>query len=370
MSDRVTIDVDLGERSYPIHVGAGLLTDAGALIRDRISRPNTVIVTDETVAALHLEALKTSFANAGISCDAIVLLPGEATKRFEVLESLCGDLLDVGVERNDTIIAFGGGVIGDLTGFAAAILRRGIEFIQIPTTLLAQVDSSVGGKTGINVSQGKNLIGAFHQPRMVIADTDVLDTLDRRELLAGYAEVVKYGVIDMPEFFEWLEANGETLLAGDAAARAHAISICCEAKARIVAEDERESGKRALLNLGHTFGHALEAECGYDGRLLHGEAVALGMIMAMTLSARLGHSDAADTARLQAHLEAIGLPTKHNAINATWDRDRLMAHMAQDKKVTDGRVTYVLVHGIGEAFLSRDVEPNEVADMLDAVLAQ
>lgn len=200
MSDRVTIDVDLGERSYPIHVGAGLLTDAGALIRDRISRPNTVIVTDETVAALHLEALKTSFANAGISCDAIVLLPGEATKRFEVLESLCGDLLDVGVERNDTIIAFGGGVIGDLTGFAAAILRRGIEFIQIPTTLLAQVDSSVGGKTGINVSQGKNLIGAFHQPRMVIADTDVLDTLDRRELLAGYAEVVKYGVIDMPEF--------------------------------------------------------------------------------------------------------------------------------------------------------------------------
>jgi 3-dehydroquinate synthase len=275
-------------------------------------------------------------------------------------------MLEARIERGSMILALGGGVIGDLAGFAASILLRGIEFIQIPTTLLAQVDSSVGGKTGINTAQGKNLVGSFHQPRMVLADIDALESLPRRELLAGYAEVVKYGLINDPAFFSWLETHGADLIDGDPAARRHAVMTSCAAKAAIVAADEREADQRALLNLGHTFGHALEAECGYSGELLHGEAVAIGMVMAFELSAMLGFCPSEDPARVARHLASVGLPTSPAAIGRGFDASRLVHHMRQDKKVKDGRLTFVLARGIGRAFLSREVEPAQ----LDALLAR
>jgi 3-dehydroquinate synthase len=363
------VHVALGRRSYDILVDGGLIARAGSLIAPQLQERRALIVTDATVARLYLEELAHSLEAAGIRQEAVILPPGEATKDFRHLEELCGRMLEARIERGSMILALGGGVIGDLAGFAASILLRGIGFIQIPTTLLAQVDSSVGGKTGINTAQGKNLIGSFHQPRMVLADIDALESLPRRELLAGYAEVVKYGLINDPAFFSWLETHGADLIDGDPAARRHAVMTSCAAKAAVVAADEREADQRALLNLGHTFGHALEAECGYTDELLHGEAVAIGMVMAFELSAMLGLCPSEDPARVARHLASVGLPTSPAAIGRGFDAGRLVHHMRQDKKVKDGRLTFVLTRGIGRAFLSRDVEPAQLEALLARALA-
>ncbi len=372
--DGTTIErlgVDLGERSYDILIGAGLLADAGRLIAPVLRSRRVAVITDRNVAdAGHLATLETALAVADIASRTIILEPGEQTKDFAHLEQVIGDLLASGIDRKTTLIALGGGVIGDLTGVCAALTLRGIDFVQVPTTLLAQVDSSVGGKTAINTAQGKNLVGAFYQPRLVLADTGVLDTLPPRELQAGYAEVVKYGVIDMPDFFDWLEGNGPAVLAGDAAARRRAILTCCDAKARIVSADETEQGQRALLNLGHTFGHALEAETGYGGGLLHGEAVAIGMVMALTLANRLGHCKGNDAARLRAHLDATGLPGDLSRLDTGgWTADRLLGHMMKDKKTEDGKLTFILARAIGEAFIEHDVPTVPVADVLNEFLS-
>jgi 3-dehydroquinate synthase len=362
--------VALGERSYDILVGHDLLADAGHLIAPVLRQKRVIIVTDETVAGLHLATLERTCADAEITYEALVLPPGEQTKDFAHLESLVDRLLAAKIERNGMLVALGGGVIGDLTGLAAAITLRGLDFVQIPTTLLAQVDSSVGGKTGINTRHGKNLVGSFHQPRLVLADTEALSTLPRRELLAGYAEVVKYGLIDNPAFFAWLEGHGTTVIEGDLAARKHAVMTSCAAKAAIVAADERETGARALLNLGHTFGHALEAETGFSGELLHGEAVAVGLVMAFDLSARLGLCPADAAARLRRHLAAVGLPTGLEAMaGRAWSVERLLDHMSRDKKVRGGRLTFVLARGIGRAFLADDVDLADVRALLTNAIA-
>jgi len=360
------VRVELGARSYDIRIGPGLLAQAGALLRPVLAAPRVVVVTDETVAGLYLAPLRAALDAAGLRHDSIVLPPGEATKSMVQLSTLLDLMLGFGIERSTTVVALGGGVIGDLAGFAAATALRGVPFVQVPTTLLAQVDSAVGGKTGVNSRHGKNLIGAFHQPRLVLADTDTLDTLPRRHLLAGYAEVAKYGAIDQPAFFAWLEAHGPALLAGDAAARAHAIRVSCEAKAAIVAADEREAGQRAMLNLGHTFGHALEAETGYGDVLYHGEAVAIGMVLAFDLSVRLGLCPPDDAARVRRHLDAVGLPT---APPPGLSPSALLAHMAKDKKVAGGRLTFILTRGLGRAFIARDVDPAAVAAVLDRAAA-
>jgi len=349
------IRLDLAERSYDIHVERGLLARAGALIRPLLKQPRLFVVADEKVAALHGAALDASLAAAGIEADRYVVPSGEGTKSFARLEALLDAILQTAPERSTALLAFGGGVVGDLTGFAAAILLRGVPFLQMPTTLLSQVDSSVGGKTGINMKQGKNLIGAFYQPRLVLADIDLLATLPPRELASGYGEVMKYGLIDDPAFFAWLEKHGAALLAGDAELRRQAVIHSVRAKARIVAADERESGQRALLNLGHTFGHALEAETGFSDLLLHGEAVALGCLMAFDLSTRLGLCPAEDLVRLRAHLDRLGLPTSLPARPQGWDAAALFAHFAHDKKVADGRLTFILARAIGQSFISRDV---------------
>ncbi|TNE67544.1 MAG: 3-dehydroquinate synthase [Alphaproteobacteria bacterium] len=367
-ADTATVHVPLGDRAYDILIGDGLLARLGELVKPVIRRPRVAIVTDETVAPLYLEAATRSLTAAGIRTDHVILPAGEATKSWDRFGELTGSLLALGLERKDTLIALGGGVVGDITGFAAAVLRRGMDFIQVPTTLLAQVDSSVGGKTGINTAFGKNLIGAFHQPNRVIIDLAFLDTLPVRELQAGYAEVVKYGLIDDPEFFEWLEENGARLRTGDRAAQAYAIRKSCEAKARIVAEDERESGKRALLNLGHTFGHALEAECGYDGTLLHGEGVAIGMAMALDLSARMGIADKADHDRYLAHLQGVNMMGRAAQIKKPMQADVLVAHMAQDKKVDAGQITFIL-GPIGGARTVRGVDLDLVRAVLHDSLA-
>jgi 3-dehydroquinate synthase len=357
------LTVALGPRSYDIVVGRRLLAEAGALIASAVRQKRVVVVTDEHVAALHLGRFRAGLAAAGIAAETIVLPPGEETKDFAHFAQLCEDVLSLGIERATAIVALGGGVVGDLAGFAAATLLRGLDFVQVPTTLLAQVDSAVGGKTAIDTRHGKNLVGAFHQPVLVLADIDVLETLPRRELLAGYAEVVKYGLIGDRTFFDWLEANGAALLAGDAALRQEAVLRSCAAKASIVALDERESGKRALLNFGHTFGHALEALTGFGNGLLHGEAVALGMQLAFDLSARLGFCPNAAAHRVRRHLSALGLPTTLAAI-ATATPDGLIATMQKDKKVSGGRLTLVLARDIGEAFLCRDVLPATLAAFL------
>ncbi|HIM46716.1 MAG TPA: 3-dehydroquinate synthase, partial [Alphaproteobacteria bacterium] len=301
------VQVALGARSYDIVVGSSLLADAGDHIAPLLTIPRTILVTDENVAPLYQERVAQSLARHGIACDSIIVAPGEGSKSFANLQDLLERLLAGRAERGLTLLALGGGVIGDLVGFAASVLLRGVDVIQLPTTLLAQIDSSVGGKTGINSRHGKNLIGSFHQPRLVLADSDALDSLASREMAAGYAEMVKYGLIDDASFFAWLEANGGEVLAGDDAARRHAIAHCCRAKARIVAEDEQEQGRRALLNLGHTFAHAFEAECGYSDALLHGEAVSIGMVLAFRLSHRLGLCGEDEGARMAAHLAAHGL---------------------------------------------------------------
>ena len=360
-----TVTVPLGARAYPILIGPGLLDDAGAHVAPLLRRPRAAILTEERVAALHLKALEASLARAGIESAALELPAGEGTKGWPGLERAVEWLIAREVARDDLVIAFGGGVIGDLAGFAAAILRRGVGFVQIPTTLLAQVDSSVGGKTGINSKQGKNLIGAFHQPRLVLADTALLKSLPPRDLLAGYGEVVKYGLLGDAGFFAWLEANGPALAKGDAEARAHAVRRSCEMKAEIVARDETEQGDRALLNLGHTFGHALEAATGYSERLLHGEGVAIGCLLAFTLSAELGLCSQEAPSRVAAHLAAMGMKRGLADIPGELpDADALVKLMAQDTKVRDGRLAFILARDIGQAFVSRDVDLARVRDLL------
>jgi len=360
-----TVAVDLGARSYEIAIGAGLLAQAGERIKPFLKRPLVAIVTDSNVAARHLDHLQESLRKADIRARAIVLPAGEATKSYQHLAETCDGLLSAGIERRDMIIALGGGVIGDLAGFAAAILRRGVDFIQIPTTLLAQVDSSVGGKTGINSPHGKNLIGAFHQPKSVLIDIALLDTLPKRELAAGYAEVAKYGLLGDAPFFSWLEGNAPALFAGDAQARIKAITTSCEMKARIVAEDETETGVRALLNLGHTFGHALEAAAGYSSRLLHGEAVAIGMAQAFRFSERQKLCAQGTAARVEAHLRSVGLPTRLSDVPGDLPGpEKLLDIMRQDKKAVAGKLTFILVRGIGEAFITRDVAEEDVIAFL------
>ena len=361
------LTVALGQRSYDIAIGRGLLAQSGAIIAPVVRQKRVVVVTDVHVASLHLERFRAGLSVAGLSAETIVLPPGEETKDFAHFAQLCEDVLSLGIERTTPIVALGGGVVGDLAGFAAATLLRGVDFVQVPTTLLAQVDSAVGGKTAIDTRHGKNLVGAFHQPVQVLADVDVLETLPRRELIAGYAEVVKYGLIGDRAFYDWLEANGAALLAGDASLRQEAVLRSCAAKAAIVAADERESGKRALLNLGHTFGHALEALTGFGKSLLHGEAVALGMQLAFDLSARLGFCPPAAADRIRRHLSALALPTALSSL-PTVTPDALIAAMQKDKKVSAGRLTLVLARDIGEAFLCRDVLPATLGAFLaDAV---
>jgi 3-dehydroquinate synthase len=365
------IPVALAERSYEVWVGSNLLAAAGDRIRACTGARRAAIVTDENVAARHLPALTAALGEDGFLVGSVVLPPGEATKNFDQLAHVCDRLLELGLERSDVVIAFGGGVIGDLAGFAASIVRRGVRYIQIPTTLLAQVDSSVGGKTAVNSRHGKNLIGAFHQPSLVLADTDLLATLPAREMRAGYAEVVKYGLLGDAAFFGWLEAHWRSLFGNDATALVAAVATSVKAKAAIVARDETETGDRMLLNLGHTFGHALEAWAGYSSRLLHGEAVAIGMAQAFRYSERLQLCPPGTADRVARHLAAVGLPTRIGDIPGA-ERpgvDQLLALMAQDKKVRAGRMTFILARGIGEAFITRDVDIVDLKDFLSAETA-
>jgi 3-dehydroquinate synthase len=364
------VRVGLGARAYDVVIGAGLLTRAGALIAPFAPTRRVFIVTDAHVAALHLDALEAGLAAAGLDARAITIAPGEAAKSFAGLEELCSDLIAMGAGRRDLLIAFGGGVVGDLAGFAAGIVKRGMDFVQMPTTLLAQVDSSVGGKTAIDTPHGKNLVGLFHQPRLVLADLDVLATLPAREMRCGYAEIVKYGLIDMPAFFDWCEANGAAVIGGDRAALAHAVRTGVEAKARVVGADEREEGARALLNLGHTFAHALEAEAGFDGALLHGEAVGAGMALAFAFSVRLGLCSGQDATRVAAHLRAMGLERDLRCLaGGPYDAQRLLAAMAHDKKNAPGRLTLILARGIGQAFVDTAAPAAELGAFLAEQLA-
>ncbi|MCA0317398.1 MAG: 3-dehydroquinate synthase [Proteobacteria bacterium] len=370
--DAVTrVPVALAERSYDILIGSGLIARAGETIAARFPGRAVAIVTDETVGALHAPALEAGLSAAGIRHHRVTVPAGEATKRFAMLEEVVDQLLGHRLERGDIVLALGGGVVGDLAGFAAAIVRRGMGFVQMPTSLLAQVDSSVGGKTGINSRHGKNLIGAFYQPGLVLADTDALDTLSTREFRAGYAEVAKYGLIDDPGFFSWLETNWRGVFQGGRD-RVHAIATSCRAKAAVVARDETETGDRALLNLGHTFGHALEAITRYDGaRLVHGEGVAIGMCQAFRFSAKLGLCSPDDAERMAAHLKTVGLPTEAAAIpGGVGDVDALMAAIAQDKKVARGRLTFILARGIGQSFIAKDVDAAAVREFLGEELAR
>lgn len=352
-----SVAVELGGRRYEVAIGRGLIGEAGARLAPHLPRRRTAIVTDAHVAPLHGDRLKAALEAAGIGAPLIVLPPGEETKSWAGLADLSERLLALGLDRGDVIVALGGGVVGDLAGFAAAIYKRGIDFIQIPTTLLAQVDSSVGGKTAIDTPQGKNLIGAFHQPRAVLADLDALATLPVREMRCGYAEVIKYGLLGDPAFFDWLEANGSKVVAGDVDALAFAVGRSVEMKAEIVAEDEKEAGQRALLNLGHTFGHALEAETGFGEALKHGEAVAIGMAMAFRFSAAQGLCPGQDAIRAERAIAAVGLPTDARALPGWPHRaERLIAHCAQDKKAEDGKLTFILARAIGDALVAKDVE--------------
>jgi 3-dehydroquinate synthase len=362
------VPVNLANRSYNISIGHNLIANAGGLIAPLLKRPFAAIVTDENVARAHLANLEKSLAASGIETKTIILPAGEATKSYKYLAELCDGLLAAGVERRDVVIALGGGVIGDLTGFAASILRRGVNFIQIPTSLLAQVDSSVGGKTGINSPLGKNLIGAFHQPIAVLADLDVLNTLPKRQRAAGYAEVAKYGLLGDAEFFDWLEANVETIISGcnDLSAMAHAVQTSCAMKARIVAEDETETGVRALLNLGHTFGHALESATGYSDRLLHGEAVSIGIVQAFKFSEQLGHCARGTNERVIKHLKRAGLPTHVSEISgALPPKEKLLELMRQDKKAIGGKLTFILAKSIGETFIAKNVAEADVLTFLE-----
>jgi 3-dehydroquinate synthase len=367
------VPVSLGDRSYEIHIGQNLIANVEQYVRPLLKRTFVTIVTDRNVARYHLKTLIDSFVIKGITTQTIILptdedLPvGESLKSYEQLAKLCDSLIMAGVERNDLVIALGGGVIGDLTGFAASILRRGVNFIQIPTSLLAQVDSSVGGKTGINSPLGKNLIGAFHQPVLVLADLDVLNTLPKRQRASGYAEIAKYGLLGDAKFFDWLDHNVDAIMNGnDVSATAHAVQTSCEMKARIVAEDETETGVRALLNLGHTFGHALEAACGYSDRLLHGEAVSIGMVQAFGFSEQLGHCAKGTAARVAKHLKRADLPTHRSEIPGRLPSNaELINLMRQDKKAVGGKLTFILAKAIGETFIAKNVDEKAVLEFLD-----
>ena len=369
----IAVEVALGDRAYDIIIGRGVLASLGARVAALRPGVRTAIVTDCTVAKHWLEPAERSLAEAGIPTSRVIVEEGEGSKTYAGLEKVSEALIAAKIERNDLVIALGGGVVGDLAGFAAAILRRGVDFVQVPTSLLAQVDSSVGGKTGINSPQGKNLLGAFHQPVLVIADTSVLDTLSPRQFRAGYAEVAKYGVLGDEAFFSWLEANHADIFSGGAA-REHAIATSCRAKASIVSRDERENGERALLNLGHTFGHALEAATGFSDRLFHGEGVSVGMVLAAEFSAQLGMISAADAARVERHLASVGLPTHLQDIagfaqEGLKDADALMALMAQDKKVKRGKLTFILLQAVGRAVVANDIDPALVRDFLQQKLS-
>ena len=361
--------VELGSRSYDILIGENILDDAARYISPILNSPRSVIITDENVAKHQLSRLESNFKKNDIQFDTIILPAGETTKSMDMFDHVLDQLLSLRLERSDMIIAFGGGVIGDLVGFVASAYLRGINFIQIPTTLLAQVDSSVGGKTGINSKHGKNLIGAFHQPKLVLIDVTTLETLDKRHVIAGYAEVVKYGLINDAVFFNWLKENGEILISGEKdksrPLRTEAILKSCEAKAAVVAEDEKEKGARALLNLGHTFGHALEAENGYNDNLYHGEAVAMGMIMAFDLSAKMGLCATEECDHIRAHFDKIGA---QKASKFNFNIDALLHHMKGDKKMSDGKLTFVIARGIGKSFLSKDVDMEDVRSILENAL--
>ena len=363
------ITVDLGTRSYDILIAPGIIDNVGHLVDERMKTSKVIIVSDSNVAAIYMDRLSISLSAVGINYDKIILPAGEGTKSFSNFENLLNNLLELGIERTTTLIALGGGVIGDITGFAASALLRGINYIQVPTSLLAQVDSSVGGKTAINSKIGKNLIGSFYQPRLVIADTETLNTLPRRELLAGYAETVKYALIGDSSFFSWLEINGTSLIQGNHEARVKAIAKSCKMKARIVAEDEYESGKRALLNLGHTFAHALESETGFNNYLLHGEAVGIGIALAFELSSRLNFCLPIDSAKVCDHLHSVGLSTvlpKHPT--SEWNSEKIISLMKKDKKAAQGHPTFILANSIGDAFIAEDVDLNVVESLLNDIL--
>jgi 3-dehydroquinate synthase len=369
-SEHSNLNVDLGQRSYDIVSGEELLQHAGSLIYPLLASKRVILITDKNVKKYWLKTVEKSLNEAGIDFFCIVLDYGEQIKDFANVEVLTGQLLDAQVERSTTLIALGGGVVGDLVGFCAAITLRGLDFIQIPTTLLAQVDSSVGGKTGVNVSQGKNLLGAFHQPRLVLADISTLNTLPARDLRSGYAEIVKYGLIDNKDFFSWLEINGQGVIGIDVKAdqknRRHAILSSCKIKADIVSADETEKGNRALLNMGHTFGHALEAKAGYSGALTHGESISIGMSMAFDLSVRMGICPCEDRDRIKKHLELCGLPIGLNKLNVdSWSSSKLLDFMYQDKKVSGGKLTFILAHGIGKPIITNDINIDDLTAILN-----
>jgi len=373
-NDPATVTVALGDRSYDIVIGRGLIASLGARIAALRPGAKAAIVTDENVARYHLAAVEAALAEAGVPTSRVIVPVGEGSKSFGVFEQVCEAIIAARIERGDLVVALGGGVIGDLAGFVASAVRRGIDYVQVPTSLLAQVDSSVGGKTAINSAHGKNLIGAFYQPILVLADTAALDTLPQREFRAGYAEVAKYGLLGDAAFFSWLEANWRDVFKGGYSsrnsAREHAIAVSCRAKAAIVARDERETGDRALLNLGHTFGHALEAACGFSERLLHGEAVAAGTALAFGFSARLGVISTAEAERAIRHLDQVGLPTRPTDIPGGLPSvDRLMDLIAQDKKVKRGMLTFILVRRIGSAFVESGIDPQDVRAFLSEKLA-
>jgi 3-dehydroquinate synthase len=364
MGEPIVVNVALGARAYDIVIGRGVLASLGTRVAALKPDAKAAIVTDESVAHHHLKAAEASLASANISSTSVIVPPGEGSKSIVYFERVCDALIATKIERGDLVIALGGGVVGDLAGFAAASVRRGLDYVQVPTTLLAQVDSSAGGKTGINSRHGKNLIGAFHQPILVITDTALLDTLPAREFCAGYAEVAKYGLLGDAAFFSWLEANWKDIFAGGPA-REHAIATSCRMKAAFVVRDERETGDRALLNLGHTFGHAFEASAGFSNRLLHGEAVALGMVMAFSFCARRGLIPVAEAERVERHLAAVGLPTHLSDVSGGLPGiDRLMELMEQDKKVKRGKLTFILVRAIGQAFVAPDVSAADVRAFL------
>jgi 3-dehydroquinate synthase len=366
------VPVSLGARSYDVVIGRGVLGSLGTSIAALRPGAKTFVVSDANVARHTLAAAEAALTRAGLMSNHMIVEPGEASKSYSVFEKVCEAILKAQIERDDLIVALGGGVIGDLAGFAAAVVRRGLDYVQVPTTLLAQVDSSVGGKTAIDSSQGKNLIGAFHQPILVLADTSLLDTLPPREFRTGYAELVKYGLLGDAAFFDWLETNWRDVFAGAAAsfARDHAVAVACRAKAAIVGRDERDTGERALLNLGHTFGHALEAACGFSARLLHGEAIAVGMALAFDFSAQRGLLTAAEAERVKRHFAEVGLPMRLSDIPGPLPSvDRMMELIAQDKKVKRGMLTFILVRAIGSAFVESGVPEHEVRAFLSEKLA-
>ncbi len=369
-TETTTVAVSLGARSYDIAIGRGQLASLGARISALRPGCKVVIVTDENVARLHLAAIEAALARAGVATHRVIVPAGEASKSYRVFEQVCEAVIASRMERDDLVVALGGGVIGDLAGFVASVVRRGLDYVQVPTSLLADVDSSVGGKTAIDSAHGKNLVGAFYQPILVLADTALLDTLPEREFRAGYAEVAKYGLLGDAPFFSWLETNWREVFAGGPA-REQAIAICCRAKAAIVARDERETGDRALLNLGHTFGHAFEAACGFSDRLLHGEAISVGMTLAFGFSAKLGLLPAVEAERAIRHLADVGLPTRPRDIPGPLPSlDQLMDLIAQDKKVKRGMLTFILVRGIGAAFVEGGVDAGAVRAFLGEKLAE